>query len=93
MEVAGRDISEVGVIYLLPDSRRFDFYPEGDQPVRKGAISAILLKNIFGGQKQISPGIIGTKKKAGFKVREVKQRTGGGRISYTLTQLEELAAS
>lgn len=91
IEVAERDISESGVIYLLPDSRRFDFYPEGDLPVRKGAISAALLKGILGGNKLIPPGITGSRKKASFKVREVKQRAGGGRVSYTLTQLEDLA--
>ena len=91
MEVAEQLIDETGLIYLLPDSRRFDFYPDGGLPVRKGVISAACLKGIFGDGTHIPDGIVGHRKKVAFKVREVKQRNGASRVSYTLTQLADLA--
>lgn len=91
MEVAENGIEESGVIYLLPDSRRFEFYPDGDLPVRKGVVSASCLKAIFGGGTQIPDGTVGRRKKAAFTVREVRQRNGVNRISYTLMQLVDSA--
>lgn len=90
MEVAEKLMDETGVIYLLPDGRRFDFYPDGDLPVRRGVVSAACLKGILGDSTKIPDGILGVRKKAGFKVREVKQRNSAVRISYTLTQLADV---
>ena len=89
MEVAEKVMDETGLIYLLPDSRRFDFYPDGGLPVRKGVVSAACLKGILGDSTQIPDGVLGRRKKAGFKVREVKQRNSAIRVSYTLTQLAD----
>ena len=91
MEVTEKVTDETGSIYLLPDSRRFDFYPEGDFPVRKGIVSAVCLKQIMGDSAQIPDGVIGHRKKASFKVREVKQRNRASKISYTLIQLADVA--
>jgi hypothetical protein len=88
--VAEKITDETGAIYLLPDSRRFDFYPDGDLPVRKGIVSAVCLKQIMGDSTRIPDDIIGRRKKASFKVREVKQRNSAVRISYTLTQLADV---
>lgn len=90
MEVAEKITDETGAIYLLPDSRRFDFYPDGDLPVRKGIVSAVCLKQIMGDSTRIPDDVIGRRKKASFKVREVKQRNSAVRISYTLTQLADV---
>ena len=90
MEVAEQAIVETGLIYLLPDSRRFDFYPDSGVHVRKGVISAACLKEIFGDSTHIPDGVLGRRKKASFKVREVKQRNGASRVSYTLIQLADL---
>lgn len=90
MEVAEKVLNESGLVYLLPDSRRFDFYPDGGLPVHRGVVSTACLKKILGDGTQIPDGIIGHRKNAEFKVREVKQRNGASRVSYTLTQLADL---
>lgn len=90
MEVAEKVLNESGLVYLLPDSRRFDFYPDGGLPVHRGVVSTACLKKILGEGTQIPDGIIGHRKNAEFKVREVKQRNGASRVSYTLTQLADL---
>lgn len=89
MEVAENEIEEMGVVYLLPDSRRFDFYPDGSSLVRKGAVTAACFKEVQGDSGRIPDGIIGHRKKARFKVREVKQRNGVARLNYTLLKLSE----
>jgi hypothetical protein len=63
---------------------------DGDLPVRRGVVSVVCLKGIPGDSTKIPEGILGIRKKASFKVREVKQHNSAIRISYTLTQLADV---
>lgn len=91
MEISERELEKTGMFFMLPDSRKFELYPVGGEPVCKGGMTADCLKEILGGSSQIPADVINSAWKVSLKVREVRQRTGATKISYTLTKLVEKA--
>lgn len=91
MEIGEREQEETGVVYLLPDSRRFELHPTEAGLVRRGTITADCLKELRGETATIPPEVIGRPWRVRLKVREVRQRSGAAKVSHTLTRLIERA--
>lgn len=88
MEEIGEQEQEVtGIVYLLPDSQRFELYEDG--AVRKGAVTMECLDELRGEAAAIPADVLGRPWRVRLKVREVRQRSGAAKVSYTLTQLIE----
>ncbi|SAK89538.1 hypothetical protein AWB81_04752 [Caballeronia arationis] len=94
MEIAERDEEMTGTLFLLPDSRRFDFYTpvnRGDG-VLKGTVSAAVMRQIEGqpelGQAPIDPRAIPqTSWRVEIKTRELRERNRAPRQVHTLMRL------
>jgi hypothetical protein len=91
MEIGEREQEETGVVYLLPDSRRFELHPTDSGLVRRGTVTADCLKELRGEAAVIPAEAIGRPWRVRLKVREVRQRSGAAKVSHTLTQLIERA--
>ena len=89
MEIGEQEQEATGVVYLLPDSRRFELYLTDTGTVRKGVITADGLKELRGESAGIPADVIGRPWRVRLKVREVRQRSGPAKFNYTLTQLIE----
>lgn len=89
MEIREGEQEKTGTFFMLPDSRKFELYPDGGEPVCKGSVTAECLRRILGDSSQIPANIINSVWKVRLKVREVRQRTGATKFSYTLTTLVE----
>lgn len=86
-EIGEQEQEFTGVVYLLPDSQRFELYENGT--VRKGDVTMECLDELRGEAATIPPDVIGRLWRVRLKVREVRQRSGAAKVSYTLTQLIE----
>lgn len=89
MEIGEQETEKTGMFFMLPDSRKFELYPIGGETVCKGTITAGCLKEILGDSSQIPADVINRAWKVRLKVREVRQRTGAAKVSYTLIKLIE----
>lgn len=90
MEEIGEQEQEVtGIVYLLPDSQRFELYPTDTGTVRKGTVTADCLKELRGEAAAIPADVLGRPWRVRLKVREVHQRSGAAKVSHTLTQMIE----
>ncbi|MFZ1326868.1 MAG: hypothetical protein WAT67_12760 [Candidatus Contendobacter sp.] len=74
-----------GIIYLLPDSQRFELHGNGF--VRKGPVTTECLDTLRGEPVAIPADVVGRTWQVILKVREVFQRNGTRKYSYTLTRL------
>ena len=88
-EIDEREQEVTGIVYLLPDSQRFELYLPDTGTVRKGAVTADCLDELRGESVVIPADTIGQPWRVRLKVREVRQRSGAVKVSYTLTQLIE----
>lgn len=91
MEIGEREQEETGIVYLLPDSRRFELHPTDAGLVRRGTVTADCLKELRGETATIPAEVIGRPWRVRLKVREVRQRSGAAKVSHTLTRLIERA--
>lgn len=91
MEINEKEKEITGMFFMLPDSRKFEVSPADGGSVYKGSISAECLRDILDGLPQPPPDTINRVWKVRLKVREVRQRTGATKTSYTLTKLIEKA--
>lgn len=89
MEIGEREQQHAGTVFLLPDGHKFELHPGEGAPVLRGTITAECLKEIRGDSPAIPADVIGRPWKATLKVREVRQRTGAPKVSYTLIKLVE----
>lgn len=76
-----------GIVYLLPDSQRFELHDGGT--VRKGTVTPKCLDALRGEKVAIPTNVVGRTWRVNLKVREVVQRNGTPKYSYTLTRLIE----
>lgn len=84
------EIEEKGILYMLPNSRRFEFQPEPSGDLKKGSITPNCLQDILDKDGRIPGHIIGTRLTARFQMRTITQRTGAIRISYNLVRISSL---
>ena len=84
-EIREKEQEVTGIIYLLPDSQRFELYENGS--VCKGTVTADCLKDLRGEAATIPLDVIGRRWQVRLKVREVHQRSGADKVSYTLIKL------
>jgi hypothetical protein len=86
---ANLDVSEknqdfVGILFLLPDARRFELHDQRGQPVKKGPISRECFDTLVTPEGKVRDGIAGSLQLATLKVRRTEMRNGEARFSYTL---------
>lgn len=95
IEIVERDVEMTGTLFLLPDSRRFDFYTvadDGGQLVLKGAVSPAVIRQI---QEQIDiehPPVDARKLpqtpwRVEIRTRELQERNRAPRQVHTLMRL------
>ena len=96
IEIEEHDVELLGTLFLLPDSRRFDFYTdqEGAQRVLKGKVSPVVLRQIrdFENAKPVvvSARTIPTMMwRVGIRTRELRERNRQPKLVHTLTRLVE----
>lgn len=74
----------VGILYLLPDARRFELHDQHGQPVKKGPISRECFDTLVTPEGSIREGVAGSLQLVTLKVRQTEMRNGDTRFSYTL---------
>ena len=86
-EIDEQEQDITGIVYLLPDSQRFELYEDGNGTVRKGTVTTECLDELRGEASVIPANTIGQLWQVRLRVREVHQRSGATKVSYTLTKL------
>lgn len=81
------DIERTGVIYILPESKRFELQEKNE--TLKGNISDSFFEYLIEDGARIRPGIIASRKTVILSKREMIMRGRGSKISYTLKYIKE----
>ena len=94
MEIVERNVEMTGTVFLLPESKRFDFITciEGTSRTLKGAVSASVIRQIYGSgndeEKPIDPCTISNAPwVVEIRTRELMERNRAPRQVYTLQRL------
>ena len=74
----------VGILYLLPEARRFELHDQHGQPTKKGPISRECFDTLVTPEGSVRDGIAGSLQLTTLKVRETTMRNGETRFSYRL---------
>ena len=82
--IKDRDVRMEGIIYVLPEARRFELHPAEGSTVR-GTIATECLKDIINERGEVKSGLLGSKRNVTLHEREVSGRGRQTRFSYTLT--------
>jgi hypothetical protein len=94
MQIVERDAEMTGTLYVLPDSKRFDFYTvvDGQRVVLRGSVSANAMRQIHGHPDDEQPSIDAraipmVPWRVEIKTRELNERSRAPRQVHTLQRL------
>ena len=87
LDVAEVNRDFVGILYLLPDARRFELHDQRNEPVKRGPISRECFDTLVTPEGSVREGIAGSLQLATLKVRQTTMRNGEERFSYTLVAI------
>lgn len=79
----------VGILYLLPDARRFELHSQRGLPTKKGPISRDCYDALKTPEGSVRGGIVGNLQAVRLKVRRTTMRNGETRPSYTLVETRD----
>jgi hypothetical protein len=88
LEITDDEKRVEGVLYVLPESRKFELHPIGGQQTIRGAVAPDCIRAIAPDGHEIPQGIIGTVHPVTLKVREVRAANRAPRYSYTLVRVD-----
>ncbi|UIY45765.1 hypothetical protein [Methylobacterium radiotolerans] len=74
----------VGILYLLPDARRFELHDQRGEPTKKGPISRECFDTLVTPEGSVREGVAGSLQTATLRVRRTTMRNGEERVSYAL---------
>ena len=72
LTIIERDKSMEGVLYILPEGRKFELHPTESEGTIRGAISRECLQSLVGDDGEVRSGIVGTFQTTRLRVREVR---------------------
>lgn len=81
------DIEVSGVLYVLPDARRFEFHPTDKSETLRGTISTDCLRHIIGDDGEVKAEYIGHTVSARLHVKTATLAGAAPRQSYSLTSI------
>ncbi|CAO4149192.1 hypothetical protein LPLAFNJD_LOCUS2883 [Methylorubrum aminovorans] len=84
LEVNESNEDFIGILFLLPEGRRFELHDQRDGTVRKGFISRDCYDTLITPEGRVRVGLAGSRQLATLKVRRTDLRNGETRYSYTL---------
>jgi hypothetical protein len=79
----------IGILYLLPDARRFELHDQRGEPTKRGPISRECFDTLVTPSGNIREGIAGSVRLTRLKVRQTAMRNGETRASYTLVSVDD----
>lgn len=88
LETEETEIVEDGVIFLLPDSRRFDFRSNDGKPTKRGIVTESCMARIAQEPESLLTDILGKQVSARFLVRSISQPSGARRDTYRLIDIQ-----
>lgn len=88
LETEETEIVETGIIFLLPDSRRFEFQPSDGQTTKRGTVAESCMARLLQAPERSLSDIVGQQVEARFLERTISQPSGAKRQTYRLVDID-----
>ena len=88
LETDETEVVETGIIFLLPDSRRFEFRSLEQQSIKKGTVAPDVMSRLTQAPERSLTDILGKQVQARFQERTIRQASGLSRQTYRLVDIE-----
>lgn len=88
LETEETEIVETGIIFLLPDSRRFEFQSSDGQSTKRGTVAESCMARLIEAPERSLSDIVGQQVEARFLERTISQPSGAKRQTYRLVDID-----